>query len=179
MRKVTKEYNSEIDKLKQLNVEIENRNIKQKINKNIFDNLRLNNPENPAEIVSKMNDAAPYYWWLGSAMTEIEDKLNALEDEFNFWLETKKHKYDGDKFYVSEGSKERQVIITFPKTYNKFKEDIRNVRYIERKLDVARKAYDKAINLLQSMGRISVDDKDIPDPDVYDIRKRKKINSIS
>jgi len=155
-------YNSLIKELKDLSVVVENRNLKADLDINIFDELLLNNPENPAEVVAKMNEMSSFFWYLGSAKVELEDKERTLIDDFNDWLETKKSRYDGNKEYNSEAAKERRVMVKFPKTYKKYKVSIRNCKYILRKIDVARKSYDKCISLLQSIGSMIRADLDVP-----------------
>jgi hypothetical protein len=150
--KKAKEANKQVSALKEVCVKIKTDYVNEEIHENMFDKLLLNNPENPAEVVSKMNQATPVYAYLGSAKAEMETQVASMESDFEIWMAKAMNDLNDDKDFKSEKAKQNHIISENEKDYRKMTTGIRDAKYILRKIDVARKAYDKYIAILQSIG---------------------------
>ncbi|GAG39850.1 unnamed protein product, partial [marine sediment metagenome] len=70
-----------------------------------------------------------------------------------------------------EGAKLRQVMIKNEATFNKNKENVRTAKYLLRRISIARKAFEKQINILQSIGRQLKHEEGTPVD--YDIKNKR------
>lgn len=131
--------------------------------------LTLDNPENPAEVVAKMNVAPGRFFWLGSLKTFIQGKLDAEKLGFDVWFETKKHAWKNEK---SERAMERRVIVDNEAEYRKRKTRINSISKVYNEVRQAKNAYEKHIAMLQSIGRQLTEEKRVPDPDKFDIKNK-------
>lgn len=169
-KKVIKKNKKILEDLKKNNLQILEVEIGgNKIKLNVYEEIRLAVPDNPGEVIEKMNESPSNYWWLGSMKAELQKEIDDLELEFHLWLEKRKANYDGDKAYNSENAKERQVLVKYPKSYREYKQRINEKKYVLKKVDVARRAYESHISLLQSIGSMLRSEKQttrIPEGDI-------------
>ena len=45
-----------------------------------------------------MNNAVPYYCYLGNMKAEMEMKVSELQEDYDIWLETQKNKHDDENY---------------------------------------------------------------------------------
>jgi len=153
-----------MNNLKELDVKVGTERVRVKL----WDDMDIQNPENPAEIVQKMIDAPKLNWYLGSAKADMEAEVDRLTTEFKTWLEEEKFLHDTEK---SEVGRERMVIIKKGEEYERRKSELRAAQLIFRKIDIARKALDHHIQLLQSVGAMLRMERKQAGSDDSDIKK--------
>jgi hypothetical protein len=137
---------------------------------NLFNLLKINNPQNPAEIVDKMAKVPSFFFWMGSIKIDLKEALEEAELEFKMWLEKMKGKFPKES---SEVARERKVMNKYPKTYRQKKAEIRIINKMVSAATYAKDAFDKQISLLQSIGKHLKAEEDVPNN--YDIENTKMV----
>jgi len=113
--------------------------------------MEIINTENKQEIISAMNKASTHYFYFSRICVDLEDRLNALQESFDIWMADKKTLID-DKYASSEKAKERLVIAENKRLYTERIKEIREVSRNFKYAEVAKKALEKNIGLIQSIG---------------------------
>jgi len=111
-------------------------------------------------IKATMNKAASYYFYFGRVEIDLEDVLEEKKEAFEIWFASKTNALGTDD---SEKAKERAIISKHNLEYLKLKNEIRMLSSYCKQASIAKKALEKNMSMLQSIGAFLRKEIDKPD----------------
>lgn len=116
---------------------------------NMKEIMELANCEDKLEIMGAMNKASSYYFYFGRIEADLKEVLDDAEENFEIWLAAKKSRYEDEK---NETARLRQVMVNHKELFKTKKEKVQRLRRYYAQASIAKKAIEKNINLIQSIG---------------------------
>jgi hypothetical protein len=83
---------------------------------------------------------------------DLDDFIDKKQEEFDLWMAQKIYKIPDAKEYNSEGAKKRYVVVNYRKEYTERTKELRDLRSFKRQAEIAKKALDRELTMLQSIG---------------------------
>lgn len=127
---------------------------------NLRELMELADCQNESIIKAAMNKSASYYFYFGRVEIELEEALSEAQEDFDIWLAQKTNALGNDD---SEKAKERSVMTKYEKEYTTKKGRIRQISSFSRQASIARKALERNMSMLQSIGAFLRKEIDRPD----------------
>jgi len=145
------------DEYKILNIIVNGRNIVL----NIDNILTIANLHNESEVLNSMNKACSYYHSFSRIESDLQTLIIDCEKKFKIWMSIKKSEYNS-KDFNSESAKERAVITDYEEDYLKKTNKIEKLKSYEKQCSIAKKAMEKHVDMIRSIGKIVHDQKSDP-----------------
>lgn len=92
-----------------------------------------------------------YVAFVVEAHSEAEKQLAKKETQFEVWVAQRIVKYFSDKEFKAEKDKMNNLIASFTKEYNDFRDDIYELKKLVKVLDAYRKGIDAKLQLAQTL----------------------------
>ena len=99
-----------------------------------------------------MNKAASHYHYFSRVELDLEELVTDKEEEFDLWMAEKMMRYTSNKDLNSEAAKKRQLMVDYKNSYETKNKEIRELKNFQRQAEIAKKALEKYMNLVSSIG---------------------------
>jgi len=131
-----------------------------KVLANVKSIMEISDCDDEAIVKSSLNKVASYYFYFGRVVGELEDELNEKQEDFDLWFASKMGKVGGGD---SEKAKERIAKTKYETVYREKNSELKKLSYYCKQADIAKKALEKSMSMMQSIGAFLRIEKSKPD----------------